>query len=218
MQKRGWTGIWARHSDANATKLVLGWDLLYLNVKIPFAMPINYTSFPSKIVGKELLKFSNYSLSTAGVTDASIPFLNISQDNYNDLEKRMNKMVSTGLGKLAELVWKETESFLASASLDVKNEKVKSYRKIFPDKIKVMLSKAEDERLNSNNMNFVIDRYFQITYNATGNAQFNSLYQNILGPTFKTSKKLYEIEGASVYGAAVFGGQTKGIRIIKEID
>jgi hypothetical protein len=218
MQKRGWTGLWARHNDSRAEKLVLGWDVLYFNIKIPYAMPVNYTSFPSKKVGKEILKFSNFSLTTANITDVSIPFLNISKPNYNELEKQMDKIIASSLGKLTELVWKEAEKSLSPASYEVKQEEIKTYRKIFPDKIKFMISRVETQGTNSNNISFVIDRHFQVNYNSTGNAQYNSWHQNILSPTLQSSKKMYEIEGASVFGAAIFNGQTKGIRIIKELE
>ncbi len=217
MQKRGWTGFWAKHNDARAQKLVLGWDALLLTIKIPYALPIGYASFPSKGITKELLQFANFDLPTANVTDASIPFQNKPLIDYDQLEKILNKTVSSSLSKISELIWKETEQLLANASFEIKQEQIKSYRKIFPDKIKLFIGRNEAVQLNSNEMSFVLDRFFQVSYSASGTAQYSDFSKNVLGPTFN-QKKLYELEGASVFGAAIFNGQTKGIRIIKEIE
>lgn len=218
MQKRGWTGLWAKHNDAKAEKLVLGWDALLLTIKIPYAMPIGYASFPSKGITKEVLKFTNFDLPTANVTDASIPFQNKQVMNYDNLEKILNKSVSSSLSKASELIWKETEQILAGASYEIKQERIKSYRKIFPDQIKLFIGRNEAYQLNSNEMSFVLDRFFQVSYSASGTAQYSDFSKNVLEPTFSNQKKLYEIEGASVFGAAIFNGQTKGIRIIKEME
>lgn len=94
---------------------------------------------------------------------------------------------------------------------------MKAWRKIFPDKFKVMLSRKEAVLTNANEIHLVIDRHFSISYKQIGQGQ--NYVEKVLKPTFDESKKkLYEIDGASVYGAAIFKGQLKGIRIIKELN
>ncbi|MCH7402278.1 hypothetical protein ACFOUP_18245 [Belliella kenyensis] len=216
MQKKGWTGLWAKHDDSKATKLVLGWDALLLSLKIPYAMPINYQQLNSKVIAKEILRFSNFNLESTGLNDVTIPFFDRKSNDWNFLEKALNKNVQTSLANLTKLVWQEAEQEFSKASYDIKQAEIKHYRKIFPDKIKMMLSRVETSQSNSNEISFVIDRHFQIDLNFSSNA--NTLAKQILEPTLKNSKKMYEIDGASVFGAAIFNGQTKGIRIIKELE
>jgi hypothetical protein len=218
MQKKGWTGIWAMQSEVKAEKMVLGWDGLLLDLKIPYVMPIGYSGFPSKGVSEEILNFTSFSLPTGNITDVRVPFLGVQSFSYNDLEKMLKKVLKVTYASLTKEIWKEAESSLASASLEVKQSNVKSYRKVFPDEVKLALTRHEITANNVNELSFVIDRYYGITYKATGTGNFSSFSKNVMEPTLSSVKKMYEIDGASVYGASVFLGQMKGIRIIKEIN
>jgi len=218
LQKKGWTGIWHLDNDVKAEKLVLGWDGLLLNIKIPYAMPIGYASFPTKGVSQEILNFTNFSLPTGNITDVRIPFMSVQSISYNDLEKMLKKVLKVSYSKLTKEIWTEAETSLASASYEIKQENVKSYRKIFPDEIKLALSRHEISGNNINELSFVIDRFAGLTYKSSGTGSFTGFSKNVVEPTLSTTKKLYEIEAASVYGASVFLGQLKGIRIIKELN
>jgi len=115
-------------------------------------------------------------------------------------------------------IWTEAETSLASASYQVKQENVKSYRKVFPDEIKLALSRHEISGNNINELSFVIDRFAGLVYKSSGDGSFTSFSKNVVEPTLSTAKKMYEIEAASVYGASVFLGELKGVRVIKEIN
>ncbi len=130
----------------------------------------------------------------------------------------LKKVLKVTYSSLTEEIWKEAESSLASASLEVKQSNVKSYRKVFPDEVKLALTRHEITANNVNELSFVIDRYYGITYKSTGTGNFTSFSKNVMEPTLSSVKKMYEIDGASVYGASVFLGEMKGIRIIKEIN
>lgn len=216
MQKKGWTGLWAMHDDARATKLVLGWDALLFSIDIPYAKPINYQQLNSKAVSKEILKFANFSLESSGVSDVTIPFLDKKSNDWNFLEKSLTKLVKTSFADITKLVWQEAEQELAGASFEIRQAELKHYRKIYPDKTKLMLGREEVSHSNSKEISFVIDRHFQVSLDLSSNS--NDLAKQILEPTFSNSKKMYEIDGASVFGAAIFDGQTRGIRIIKELE
>lgn len=218
LQKKGWTGIWALSNDVKAEKLVLGWDGLLLNIKVPYAMPIGYASFPTKGVSQEILNFTNFSLPTGNITDVRVPFLGVQSFSYNDLEKMLKKVLKVSYSKLTKEIWTEAETSFATASYEVKQETVKSYRKVFPDEIKLALSRHEISGNNINELSFVIDRYAGLTYKSTGTGNFSSFSKNVIEPTLSSSKKMYDIDAASVYGASVFLGQLKGIRIIKELN
>ena len=218
LQKKGWTGIWALSNDVKAEKLVLGWDGLLLNIKIPYAMPIGYAGFPTKGVSQEILNFTNFSLPTGNITDVRVPFLGVQSFSYNDLEKMLKKILKVSYSKLTKEIWTEAETSLASASYQVKQENVKSYRKVFPDEIKLALSRHEISGNNINELSFVIDRFAGLVYKSSGDGSFTSFSKNVVEPTLSTAKKMYEIEAASVYGASVFLGELKGVRVIKEIN
>lgn len=216
IQKKGWTGIWATNSDQKAEKLILGWDNILFNINIPYSMPIAFQSFPSKGVGKELLKFVNFSLSAGTITDVSIPFFKKELIDYSELEKALKGTLKTSLSKISKKIWEESESTFANASLEIKKEEIKAWRKIFPNEFKVLLSRKEAVIENANEIHLVIDRHFSISYLKNGTDQ--NYAEKVLKPTFDESKKkLYELDAASVYGAAIFRGQLKGIRIIKEL-
>lgn len=225
LQKKGWTGIWALNRKEKAQKMVLGWDALLFDLKIPYAMPINFAQFPGKGVGEEILKFTNFSLPTGNITDVTIPFFNKKPDTYSNLEKMLKNSIKSTYSAITKEIWKEMESSLASASLAVKQQHVKSFRKVFPDEIKFALTRYEAIGNNVNELHFVIDRSFNVIYksgpntlNKDGSTSYYSFAQNVLEPTYKGSKKVYEIDAASVYGATVYNQQTKGIRIIKELN
>lgn len=217
VQKKGWTGIWATHNDSKAEKLILGWDNILFNMNIPYAMPIAYQSFPAKGVGKELMKFVNFELPTGTLTDVTIPFFKKEPITYSDLEKSLSGLIKSSFSTITKNVWNEAEQYFANSSYEIKKEEVKAWRKVFPDKFKVMLSRKEAVLTNANEIHLVIDRHFSISYKQTGIDQ--NYAEKVLKPTFDESKKkLYEIDGASIYGAAIFKGQLKGIRIIKELN
>jgi hypothetical protein len=215
MQKKGWTGLWAKHNDSKATKLVLGWDALLFSIPITYIMPINYQQLPSKAISKEILNFSNFSLESSGLSDVTIPFLDRKSNDWNFLEKALTKQVYSSFADLTKLVWEEAEQEFSQSSIDIRKSEIKHYRKIFPDKTKVMLGRVEVSHANSNEISFVIDRSFQISFDLSSNSK--KLAEQILQPTFKNGKKTYTIDGASVFGAAIFDGQTKGIRVVKEL-
>lgn len=217
LQKKGWTGIWALNDNVKAEKLILGWDGLLLNLKIPYAMPIGYPSFPTKGVSQEILNFTNFSLPTGNVTDVRIPFLGVQSISYDDLEKMLKKILKKTYSEITKEIWKEAEKSLATASYEIKQENVKSYRKVFPDEIKLALTRHEISANNANELSFVIDRSYGLTFKTT-NGSFDSFSKNVLEPTLSSTKKMYDIDAASVYGASVFQYQLKGIRIIKELN
>lgn len=218
LQKKGWTGIWALQSEVKAEKMVLGWDGLLLNLKIPYVMPAGYTSFPSKGVSQEILNFTNFSLPTGNITDVTIPFLGTQSISYNNLEKMLKKTLKVSYATLTKELWKEAESSLSSASYEIKQEDVKSFRKVFPDEVKLALTRHEISGTNINELSFVIDRYYGITFKSSGTGNYTSFSKNVMEPTLSNVKKVYDIDAASVYGATVFLGELKGIRIIKELN
>jgi len=77
-----------------------------------------------------------------------------------------------------------------------------------------MLRRYEVKFDNSNEINLNIDRQFRMSYNNQSGDEF---YEQLLLPTLG-QKKMYDIEGASVYAAAKFRNQIKGIRITKELN
>lgn len=93
-----------------------------------------------------------------------------------------------------------------------------SIGELIPDEIKLALSRHEISGNNINELSFVIDRFAGLTYKSSGTGSFTGFSKNVVEPTLSTTKKMYEIEAASVYGASVFLGQLKGIRIIKELN
>ncbi|SIS80466.1 hypothetical protein [Belliella pelovolcani] len=214
MQKRGWTGFWAKHKDSRADKLVVGWDVMLFNINHPISLDLRYTQLPSKKIAKEILKFSNFDMAVASLSDARLVLGNVQLIDYNDLEKALNGTVKLSLAKLTEKVWKEAEKSFATASYEITQERIKTYRKIFPNKTKMMLSRFEAVLNNSNEINLNIDRQFRVSYN---NQSGDGFYENLIIPTLG-QKKMYDIEGASVYAAAQFRNQIKGIRITKEIN
>lgn len=214
MQKKGWTGFWAKHKDSRAEKLVVGWDALLLTLNHPVSMDISYTKLPSTEIANEILKFTNFHLSATALTDARIIIGQKKIADYDMLEKALNKQVKTSLKKITELVWKEAEKEFANNSYQIKQENVKAYRKIFPNKTKMMFGRFESVSSNSNEINLNIDRSFMVGYKSN---QKKTLLENILLSVVK-NKTLYEIDGASVYAGAKFSNQIKGIRIIKELD
>jgi hypothetical protein len=165
MQKRGWTGFWAKHRDSRADKLVVGWDVMLFNINHPISLDLKYTPLPSKKIAKEILKFSNFDLAVASLSDARLVLNIVRLIDYDDLERALNGTVETSLAKLTEMVWKEAEKSFATASYEITQENIKAYRKIFPNKTKMMLNRFEAVLNNSNEINLNIDRQFRVSYN-----------------------------------------------------
>ncbi|GMQ29960.1 hypothetical protein [Algoriphagus confluentis] len=219
LQKKGWTGIWALTNNVKAEKLVLGWDGLLLNIKVPYSMPIGYQNFPSKKVSQEILKFTNFDLPSGNLTSVRIPFLGVQPISYSTLEKMLKKILKASYSKITKEIWTEAEQYFVSASYEIKQEHVKTYRVVFPDEIKMAISRHEISGQNINELSFVIDRFYGITYKSSnGIGTFDSFSKDVIEPTLSSAKKMYDIEAASVYGASVFLGELKGIRITKELN
>ncbi|MDN3203974.1 hypothetical protein [Algoriphagus sediminis] len=218
LQKKGWTGIWATQNEVRAEKMVLGWDGLLLSIKIPYTLPAGYTSFPSKGVSKEILKFTNFSLPNGNLTSVRIPFLGVQPIAYNDIEKMLKGTLKKSYSEITKAIWKDAESSFASASLAIKQQDLKSYRVVFPDEIKINLSRYEIVGTNENELSFIIDRFVGIEYSATGTGAPTSFSQNVLQPTLSNVKKMHKIDAAAVYGGAEFLGDIKGVRVIKELN
>ncbi|MGY6744797.1 MAG: hypothetical protein ACXIUQ_18830 [Cecembia sp.] len=217
MQKKGWTGLWAKQNNVKADKLVVGWDTMIFTIQHQYSLPLNYQTLPFKGVAKEILKFTNFDIVVGSVTDLRIPFLNLSPSNYDSLEKALKKITEKKLTDLTKDIWKEAEETFAASSSAIKNERYKAYRKVFPDETKVVIGRWEGSQNNSNEISLVIDRSFGVTWSWTSGVDPN-FFNQVLTPTVMKNKIAYKIDAASVFGAANFLYETKGIRIIKEMN
>jgi hypothetical protein len=217
MQKKGWTGFWAKQNNVKANKLVVGWDTMIFTIKHQYSLPLNYQTLPFKGAAKEILNFTNFNVAVGSVTDLRVPFLNLSPSNYNSLEKALKKITEKKLTDLTKDIWKEAEETFATSSYQIKNERYKAYRKVFPDETKVVIGRWEVSQNNSNEISLVIDRSFGVTWSWTSGVDPN-FFNQVLTPTVTKNKIAYKIDAASVFGAANFLNETKGIRIIKELN
>lgn len=217
MQKKGWTGLWAKQNNVKADKLVVGWDTMIFTINHQYSLPLNYQTLPFKGAAKEILKFTNFDIVVGSVSDLRIPFLNLSPSNYTSLEKALKKITEKKLTDLTKDIWKEAEETFATSSFEIKNERYKAYRKVFPDETKVVIGRWEGSQNNSNEISLVFDRSFSVTWSWTSGVDPN-FFNQVLNPTVMKNKTNYKIDAASVFGAANFLYETKGVRIIKELN
>lgn len=217
MQKKGWTGIWAKNNGVKADKLVVGWDAMIFSIKNPYPKPLNSSSLPFKGVAREVLEFTNFSLVASTVSDFRIPFLNIPESAYTSIEKGLKKMVEKKLSDLTKEIWEEAQKEFANQAYELRNEHHKAYRKAFPEETKLVIGRFEHSANNSNEINLVFDRNYEVWF-GWNPATVVNFVSNVLIPSIGKNKKLYNIDAASVYGASHFLYETKGVRIVKELN
>lgn len=87
---------------------------------------------------------------------------------------------------------------------------------IYPNKFVLALSRWEKTRDNAQEIDCLLDfNTCRLSYSGTIGGNFD-FARNIVGPTYSNKSYSYKLKKASVYGAAKYNGQWKGIRILQE--
>lgn len=218
-QKKGWTGIW----DARDTeKLVIGWDALVFETPQVYSAPVPYNvpSFPGskvgQVIGNETFKFINFDVVANTLSQLDQTILGRDIYNANKVEGLLKNAVNNKLSDITKDVWTYAEGQLAPNQIAFRNSVTKGFRMIYPDKFVLALSRWEKTRDNDQEIDCLLDfNTCRLTYSGNIAGDFN-FARDIVGPTYSNKSYSYTLKKASVYGAAKYNGQWKGVRIIQE--
>jgi hypothetical protein len=218
-QKKGWTGIWDKK---DCDKLVLGWDAIIFEVPQVYSRPIPYniSAFPNgpvgRVIGNELFKFINFEVSANVISQLDQTLLGANLYSSTDVENRMKGAINDKLGDIAKSVWTYAENQLAPDQVSFRSSVTKGFRMIYPDKFVMALSRWERAKENDGEIDCLFDfNTCRLTYNGSGQGDLN-FGSNVLAPTYSNRSYSYTLKKASVYGAGLYRGQWKGIRILQE--
>ena len=224
-QKKGFLGLWG---TMRAPQLILGWDMVMFDRKVPFTPPnpIQVPSFPSgdigKTVAKETLKFINFEVPSSMVSELASGIVPQVYKGINfaiqpsQVEQELINIEGKALSSLSDKIWSYANSRLAPSQVAFQKSITAGFRMIYADKVTTALSRWEKSDTNTEEINLVFDwNTCRVTYNGTLGGDF-SMVDNVLKPTYENKALSYDVKKASVYGAAQYGGNWKGIRIIQE--
>jgi hypothetical protein len=103
------------------------------------------------------------------------------------------------------------ERTLAPESYEMKQEKLKQFRILFPNKAKVVVDRYEEVRYNCESFSKVFDW-------GTCEVSINFLNGNnwVFDPGLKNEAMDFDVMKVSIYGIAKYDGKYKGVRIMKD--
>lgn len=216
-QKKGWTGIWVKDETE---RLSAGWDAIVFEVPIPNMPKPPYSGFPTKGVAKAIYQFANFSVEADVITRLDNRIFNLPPEkdifDNGDLSNALNNLSSNTLANLVKKTWNYAEKSLSYSQYAARREATKSWEQIYPSKIVIVMSRWEKSKNNED----VIDCNFD--WNTIRLTYKGSLYGDIkliddfAKPSFTNRAKSYKVKKASIYGAAKYKGQLKGVRIVED--
>jgi hypothetical protein len=219
-QQKGWTQIWDKR---DCDKIVLGWDAVVFESPLVYSMPNPQPtpSFPTNQVGKavaaETFKFINFEVPAGMISEFSSGILgNYSWNSPSKIEQDLKQLDKTLLSTVSKDLWDYVANKYAPGQLAFQKSTTTGFRMIFPDKVTIALSRWEKASNNTGEVDMIFDwNTCRVTYNGTIGGDFN-FADNVLKPTYSNKAFSYTVKKASVYGAALYGGKWKGVRIIQE--
>ncbi len=120
------------------------------------------------------------------------------------------------MGKLTSTLWDYAQKTYAPTQPAFYNSVTTGFRLIFPDKITTAMGRFEKTADNQEELNLVFDwNTARLTYVGNGGGYFN-MFTNVLKPTFENKAYSYKLKKASIYGAAKWGNNWKGVRIMQD--
>ncbi len=198
MQRKGWTGIW-RNDDAE--ELRLGWDGLIIDLMLPNAPQPNIPTVDFGNVKLGDINFATHSISVAGYT--------IPKGQINDA---LNGILEGQFRATLNEIYNYAFVTLAPGQFQYREDYVKMFRVIYPDRIKLVFGRYEVAENNTNSINKVFDWNAGITLKWKP----NGTSVNTQDFSANGSATAYKIVSGSIYGAGKYSGNWKGARVDKK--
>ncbi len=196
MQKKGWTGIWRK---LRTEELRLGWDVMDFEANISQLLPqprVAQLSFDKINLGK--------------VDFASMTWNMFGKNLAEPINSFINNAPNQALKYVAKSVWSEVKK-LAPSQWAAQDRYVKSFRLIYPDKIRTLVGRYEfvayDTDEITKNFDWNAGVAVKLRFETTGNVTFS-------GPMPYTPIS-YKIHRGSMFGAAKYNGVWKGAYVDK---
>lgn len=216
-------GIWGKK---DCPKIVLGWDAVVFEAQQAYSaagpvVPTFNTSGLASVFAKsnETYQFINFRVPAEMISELSSSLVGrygVPIPTPTVVENKLTNLASNQLASVTSSLWTYVTTTYAPGQLASQNAVTKGFRMIFPDKVTTALSRWEQVSVNTGEVDLIFDwNTAQLTYSNTvgGNVNF---VNNVLVPTYTNQAKSYEVKKASVYGAALYNGAWKGVRIIQE--
>ncbi len=196
-QRKGWTGIW-RSDDAE--ELRLGWDGLIIDLMLPNAPQPNIPTVDFGKVKLGDINFATHSISVAGYT--------IPKGKINDA---LNGVLEGQFRNALNEIYNYAFITLAPGQFQYKEDYVKMFRVVYPDRIKLVFGKYEVAENNTNSISKVFD------WNAGLTVKWKPNGTSVDTQDFSASGSAtaYKIISGSVYGAGKHDNIWKGARVDK---
>ena len=219
-QEKGFLDIWGKQ---DCSKIVLGWDAVVFEDQLRYsaAAPVtpsyNSAGVQSYFVkANEKYQFVNFGVPAEMISELSSVLVGRYGLTASDIENKMYNASATKLADLTTNLWNYVNTTYAPGQVNLSAQITKGFRIIFPGKETIALSRFKQAYENTGEVDMVFNwNTCQLTYNGYIDGSF-SFGSNVLAPTYANKALKYDVKKASVYGAALYHGAWKGVRIMQE--